>query len=254
MDGKNGHCFSERLAARRGPRLSRHRASRMGRVIRGCILLFLSTPVLAQSSPSNLLPGQAVTPQTGVNIPSTEQLAPQTKLEQIIELRGATLIKGHGDIGTVSADKAEVSVVALRLIEAHGEETEGLQVMVSDLTGASSTRIAFVDYDEIDGLLRAIDDISSVNSGVTRLEDYEASYSTKGDLEISVHSTSQGKEARVQADSISPLKVRISLNQLTTLKALIDDARTILDNTRQRPVPAPAAGQNDIAPRTSLPR
>ena len=82
-----------------------------------CVLLFISTPVLAQNSPTNAPLGQPATPEAAVNSPPIQQPAPQTKLEQATELTGTILIKGQADVGSVSTDQAEISVFRLHLHE-----------------------------------------------------------------------------------------------------------------------------------------
>jgi len=114
-----------------------------------------------------------------------------------------------------------VSVVALRAKDIHGE-TEGIQIIVYDLRGYGvDSRVAFVDYDEIDGLMSGIDYISAID-GTTRLKSYEAVYSTRGQLEISVHSNSSGgRKVAIEIGSSGTTKTTLTLDQLAKVKTLI---------------------------------
>src|SRR5262245_49395595 len=114
-----------------------------------------------------------------------------------------------------------VSVVALGAKDIKGE-TEGMQIIVYDLGGYGvDSRVAFVDYDEIDGLMSGVDYISAISAidGTTRLKSYEAVYSTRGQLEISVHSNSSGgRKVAIEIGSSGTTKTTLTLDQLAKVK------------------------------------
>jgi hypothetical protein len=199
----------------------------------GLVLICFPQPLFAQSVEAKAKPTQPVAKET--SRPPTQQKSPKTKLELSTEAAGTILLKGYTEIGTIKAEIGQVTVTALRLKNVRGEETQGLQVRALGHTGGSvGFGAAFLDYDEINGLLSGIDYISSVDGGATRLKNYEASYSTKDDLKITIYNKSQGgRAAQVAVGSYGPVSCDISLDQLSKLKGLISSGRATLDSTRQ---------------------
>ncbi len=69
---------------------------------------------------------------------------------------------------------------------------------------------SFIDYDEIDSLIQGIDYISNVKPDVTEFENFQADYSTKGDLEISTFSSNDKLMAAVSSGNIGRVTAYLS--------------------------------------------
>jgi hypothetical protein len=92
---------------------------------------------------------------------------------------------------------------------------------------------AFIDYDEIEYLLNAIDVISRVDETATKLPGFEARYRTRGDLDISVFRQTRTGTAVTMTTGICDLAtVSMTLDDLAKVKAQIQEAKTRLDDTR----------------------
>src|SRR4029078_3035576 len=83
------------------------------------------------------------------------------------------------------------------------QRAKGLVIVLPRQANTPESRItanrAFVDYEEIDPLLRAIDTLSGMDENATKLVNFEAHYHTHGDSEIKVfRQTRSGNAVTVQ--------------------------------------------------------
>jgi len=92
---------------------------------------------------------------------------------------------------------------------------------------------AFVDYDEIDPLLNAIDMISQVDESATKLTGFEARYKTLGDLEIGVfRQTRSGRAVLIHTGICERATGTLTLDDLAKLRAMIQEAKMRLDEVK----------------------
>jgi hypothetical protein len=92
---------------------------------------------------------------------------------------------------------------------------------------------AFVDYDEIDDLLNAIDLVSRVDETATKLTGFEARYISRGDLEISVfRQTRSGVAVTMSTGLCERTVVTLTLDDLAKVRAMIQEAKTRLDEVK----------------------
>ena len=90
---------------------------------------------------------------------------------------------------------------------------------------------AFIDYLEIDGLLKAIDVMSGVDETTTKLAGFEARYRTYGDLELAVfRQTRTGHAVTLSTGICERVTAALSLDDLAKVKAMIQEAKTRLDD------------------------
>ncbi|HEY3037108.1 MAG TPA: hypothetical protein VGJ66_00140 [Pyrinomonadaceae bacterium] len=163
-----------------------------------------------------------------------EPLEPRTKLEAIEWRYESVLIKGFSQIATLNVRGADVRLDAVELKDTSAS-TRALGIVVA-LREASDTpreNRAFIDYDEIERLLRALDSIAHVNETVTKLASFEARYHTLGDLEIVVFRQGRsGTAASVSSGICDRVTALFTLDELDKLKAHIVEAKSRLDDIR----------------------
>jgi hypothetical protein len=144
------------------------------------------------------------------------------------ENRTGLLVKGFGRIGAVQAGAVEISVGCKE--NSDGDVTHkiyGLSVAFSG-TGAAAERI-YVDEDEIDALLSGLNYLLKITYDVTALPSFEASYTTKGGLQILAHSLrKEGSVEFSMQGNYSP-PVPLSSVQMTQLYNLIQQAEKTLN-------------------------
>ena len=157
---------------------------------------------------------------------------PKTQLEAFEVQTGSVLIKGFGEVGSIGGMSSSIVVECREFTDAStARKVHGITIEVKEGGRVERRDTAFVDYDEIDSLLKGIDYISKLDKSVTTLPNFEAVYKTKGDLRIFTFSSSNsGKiQAAVQAARFGSGSAFISLDQLAKLRTLIADAKAKLD-------------------------
>lgn len=159
----------------------------------------------------------------------------KTKLEAFQAKSGTVLIKGFSRIGSVETrygGSAEVQSIELR------DAASPLRVTGAVVTVKESGRLeresrSFVDYEEIDSLIKGLDYVARADSTITKLASSEANYSTKGDLQITVFSQqSGGLAAAISSGSIGTVRAFVGVEDLSKFRALLIEAKAKLDAIR----------------------
>jgi hypothetical protein len=110
---------------------------------------------------------------------------------------------------------------------------KGIVVVLREGGDRPDDNRAFVDYEEIDPLLNAIDAISQIDENTTKLTGFEGRYKTKGDLEITVfRQTRSGNAVIISTGICDRATTSITLDELAKVKAMIQEAKARLDETR----------------------
>ena len=164
-----------------------------------------------------------------------EPFEPRTKLEEFEDSRGI-VIKGFTRITTVDVRGVRIDAVEMRALpDVNGGSriAKGLVIVLREGGDRPNDNRAFIDYDEIEYLLNAIDVISRVDETATKLPGFEARYRTRGDLDISVFRQTRTGTAVTMTTGICDLAtVSMTLDDLAKVKAQIQEAKTRLDDTR----------------------
>ena len=163
-----------------------------------------------------------------------EPFEPRTDLERV-EDSGGLVIKGFTRITTVDVRGVRVDAIEMRgfVNPNYTRVAKGLVVALREGGERPNSDRAFVDYNEIEYLLNGIDVISRVDETATKLPGFEARYRTSGDLEISVfRQTRSGTAVRMTTGICDQATVSMSLDDLAKIKALIQEAKTRLDEIR----------------------
>ena len=161
-----------------------------------------------------------------------EPLEPRTKLEALEDRHSTVVLKGFTRITTVEVRGIRLDAVEMREM-GNVARAKGLVVVLREGGERPDDNRAFVDYEEIDSLLNAIDVISRVDETATKLVGFEARYKTLGDLEISVfRQTRSGNAVIVSTGICDRATTTISLDDLAKVKAMIQEAKARLDEIR----------------------
>jgi hypothetical protein len=163
-------------------------------------------------------------------------LEPRTKLEALDDRQNTVIIKGFTSITTVDIAGVRVDAVEMREM-GNVSRAKGIVITVRDGAQRPNERpndiSAFIDYEEIDPLLNAIDAVSKVDETVTKLAGFEARYRTLGDFEVGVfRQTRSGTAAIIQTGICDRARNTLSLDELAKLRAVIQEAKTRLDDLR----------------------
>lgn len=153
-----------------------------------------------------------------------------TALERTQLKYGAVTVKGTTRIGRVSMT-GSVVIDAVEFREGT-TRTKGLAVTVVDNDGRSTS--SYVDYDEIDSLIRGIESVGKADSSVTTFEKYDVSYRTRGGLDVSVLTTEGGQAAfAVNAGRVArSLAFSRDKKQITEMLEYVRAAKSLLDTAK----------------------
>lgn len=165
-----------------------------------------------------------------------QPLDPRTKLEAIDQRYSTVIIKGYTRITTIEVNGVVVDAIDMRELGAVAR-ARGIVISVRGGGAGNGARQnenrAFVDYEELEPLLNAIDSMVRVDETTTRSPGFEARYRTLGDLEIGVfRQTRSGTAVGVTTGICDRATQTMTLDDLAKVKAMIQEAKTRLDETR----------------------
>ena len=124
----------------------------------------------------------------------------KTELERFSSETGIVTIMGYEQVQRISALGGSIEIQKREVKNPNSPETKkGMLIKINRDRGTGS---AFIDNNEIDGLIEGIEYISKVTSDVTSLKNFEISYVTNGGLKLTVFNGSDGSlSTAVQAGS-----------------------------------------------------
>lgn len=190
-------------------------------ILLSALLLFCSMNALAQR------PGPEFWRRVGC-----EPLEPRTKLEAIEDRHSTVVIKGFTRITTVEVRGVRVDAVDMREM-GNVSRAKGIVVSLREGGERPNENRAFIDYEEIEPLLNAIDAIARVDETATKLAGFEARYRTQGDLEIGVFRQTRSGTAVVMTTGICDHATQtLTLDDLAKVKAMLQEAKARLDEIR----------------------
>lgn len=156
---------------------------------------------------------------------------PATKLEAFQARTGVVLIRGYTTVGVVSGRGGIVTVDARELRDASNPNSRatGISISVEETGRLQRENTSYVDADEIDSLLKGIEYIMKIGKDVTKLQNFEVDYRTKGDLRITVYNDAKGQiSAAVSSGRIGRTQAFIELRDLEEFRKLILAAKAKL--------------------------
>jgi hypothetical protein len=161
-----------------------------------------------------------------------EPLEPRTKLEALEDRQNTVVIKGFTRITTVELRGVRIDAVEMREM-GNVSRAKGIVVSLREGGERPNENRAFIDYEEIDPLLNAIDAVARVDETFTKLASFEARYRTLGDFEIGVfRQTRTGNAVIMQTGICDRATQTFSLDEFGKLKAMIQEAKARLDELK----------------------
>lgn len=164
-----------------------------------------------------------------------EPVEPRTKLEELDWRYGRVLVKGFTQVANFAARGVDIRIDAVELKEPiSATRATGLVISLRELNENGHENRSFVDYEDIDRLLKALDVVSEANESITKLASFEARYRTPGDLEVTVfrQSRTSGTAASITTGICDRVTALITLDDLERFKAHIVEAKTRLNEIK----------------------
>ncbi len=165
---------------------------------------------------------------------SCEPLEPRTKLEAVESRYERVITKGFSQFASFIARGVEIRVDAVEMKDtADGTRVIGLVISLRDVGDRPHENRSFIDYEEADRLIKAMESVARVNETITKLAGFEARYRTLGDLEINVfRQTRSGTAASVTSGSCDRITGLMSLDELEKLRGYLIEAKARLDEIK----------------------
>ncbi|MGH9970889.1 MAG: hypothetical protein ACREBG_24280 [Pyrinomonadaceae bacterium] len=163
-----------------------------------------------------------------------EPFEPRTKLEAI-ELRyERVLIKGFSQISNLNVRGGDLRVDAIELKDsADSSRATGIVIALRQAGERPHEDRSFIDYEEINSFVKALETIGRVNETVTKLPGFEARYRTAGDLDVNVFRQSRsGTAVSVTSGICDKVTVLMTLEELERLRGIILEAKARLDDIK----------------------
>jgi hypothetical protein len=160
----------------------------------------------------------------------------KTTLETFQAKTGVVIVKGFTRLGTMHGIGGTVEVSAREFLDAQtGKKAYGVVVEVTETGRLERSNRSYVDYDEIDSLLKGIDYIAKIDTTVTKFDSFEAQYSTKGELSVTVFNDAEGLEVGITTSRIGSTTAYFKFPYLPNFRKLITEAKSRIDAIRTGP-------------------
>ena len=161
-----------------------------------------------------------------------EPIEPRTRLENLDQRYSTVIVKGFTRVTTIDLRGIRVDAVEMHQ-PGRSESAKGLVIALREGGDRPNDNRAFIDYEEIDPLLGAIDSLSRIDESSTKLTGFEARYQTHGDLEmVSFRQTNRGTAVTLTTGICEKATVTMSLDEFGKFKAMIQEAKARIDELR----------------------
>jgi len=166
-----------------------------------------------------------------------ELVGPLTKLEEFDARWETVIVRGSTHIMNLAGRNGTARVDALELRdETNKTRASGVVVEFREFANQEAVRPpdegrVYIDYEEIDPLIVAWDRVARTDDTVTKFNNFESHYRSRGDMEISVFRQSPGGAvaAAVSGGVCDRVRILFSLDELNKLRFMIVQAKERLD-------------------------
>ncbi len=166
----------------------------------------------------------------GWTTPATN--APATEIENFELQSDNIIVKGYGEIGSVTTAEGVISV---RCKESDNITADTKQYAIAVTFAANQAEAgSIVDYDELDALIHDLDFLSKISYNVTTMPSFDAGMTTRSGFRAAAHSERRqgGIELFLQFSSV--VRVTLTPDQFAQFQNLINQAKTSLDATKAK--------------------
>jgi hypothetical protein len=157
-----------------------------------------------------------------------------TNLEIFEARTGTVIIRGYTETARLQGGGGTIRITAQEMTDTRTrQKIYGLILEARDATSPERETRAYLDYEEIDPLLQALDQIIRTDRTITALANFEAAYRTPGGLEVTAFNGRQELQMGIFVGHYRRLGILFPLSRMTELRRLIAEAKAHLDATRQ---------------------
>jgi hypothetical protein len=166
---------------------------------------------------------------------------PKTTLEAFELQEGVTIVQGRSFVGAVHGlFGGRVVVIAREMTNmATGKKESGVTIRVTESATGEKERgpggrdnTSYIDYDELPGLIRALDQFGKLNRASTRLDQFGGDYRTKGYFHVSVHGFDADARLSISSGLTELVTSNFQITDLTKIRDLFASALAKLDEIK----------------------
>jgi hypothetical protein len=165
-------------------------------------------------------------------------IEPLTKLEEFDSRWETVIVRGSTHIpGSIANGAVRVDAIDLR-DEADGSRAQGVIIELNNSSRQEANRSledskSYIDYEDIDAVIKAWDRVARTDDTITKLNNFQSSYRTKGNLQIAVfRQTPGGAIAAAVSSDCDRVRIFLSLDEFTKLRWMIVQAKARLDELK----------------------
>ena len=171
--------------------------------------------------------------QSGGSAQTQKPAQPETKLEEFLGERGRLVVKDFYQLGRISS-LGSAQMDALVISEpGSSQKTKGLRIEVTESGSLERSNISFIDFDELKSLSEALSYISNLAAkwdGQQNEPYTEVTYVSKGEFEVGFFQTGKKTSAFIRSGLIGPATAYLKISDVDRLKAMVDQASTLLNS------------------------
>ena len=159
-----------------------------------------------------------------------------TKMELLLEKTGTVVVKGSTVVGTLNNGvRGTATFTSWELIDTQaGRALYGISIVIADPNRPDAgEEVAYVDYDELDALIKGVDYLIKLENSATKLQRFEAQYKTQGGLAIFRFNTSGGYGTAVSVEGVRGPRLVLRPTGLVEFRDMVESAKTIIDEARK---------------------
>ena len=160
---------------------------------------------------------------------------PRNKLEDFDGRMETILVKGRTWVGTLRGQNGTARVEAMEVRDtAKSTRATGVVITIFADSGPPGEIRSFIDYEEIEPLVKAIDTANKASESITKLTHFEVRYRTRGDFEVMVFKqlSDNAVAAAIEGGFFDRSRLYLTLEELTRMRWMIVQARDRLDEAK----------------------
>jgi hypothetical protein len=158
---------------------------------------------------------------------------PKTEIENFELQTGTVIVRGYGEIGSVTTGAGVISVRCKESANAMtGRKEYGIAVVFEP--DPSHEQFLIVDYDEMDSLLRGLDFLGKITYDVTTLPAFNATFTTRSGLQITAQSGRRQGGIQTFLEFGDAPRILLTSDQFAQFENVIAQTKTSLDALRNK--------------------
>lgn len=157
-----------------------------------------------------------------------------TKMELLLEKTGTVVVKGSTTVGTINGLRGTATFTSWEMVDTQANRAEyGISILIADPNRPDASEVAYVDYDELDALIKGVEHLIKLENSATKLSRFEAQYKTGGGLAIFRFNTPGGYGTAVSAEGVRGPRLVLRPTGLVEFRDMLESAKSVIDEARK---------------------